>query len=95
MLGQNRYIQDAKRAKGRNLTQDEVIEHRKEFQALFDESDQDIYAEAYRDWRRGGGGEAEHQAQRKPYAMWWGGGSRASPVTPDELCKYIVLFGWP
>ncbi|CAK0833634.1 unnamed protein product [Prorocentrum cordatum] len=94
MLAKNRHLEDARKSKGSRMTWSECLAHGEEFRELYADADQDVYAEAYTDWRHSGG-QHQHEQVQQPYELWCGGGSRASPFTPDELCQYIVQHGWP
>ncbi|CAK0877526.1 unnamed protein product [Prorocentrum cordatum] len=94
MLAKNRHLEDARKSKGSRMIWGECVAHGEEFRELYADADPDVYNEAYADWRHSGG-QHQHEQVQQPYELWWGGGSRASPFTPGELCQYIVQHGWP
>ena len=90
----NKYVQAARSAKGATLTPNEVVALHREFDELWTSFDnKSVFKESYDAWRRAP--QQSGHAAESQYRPSWGGGCKATPLAPAELCNYIREAGWP
>lgn len=95
MLELNKYMQAAKRAKGSTLTPEEVDQTRADFKTKWSAMEgHDTHDELYQDWRTSGKS-SQQRPQELVYQPTWGGGSVATPITKEEMCKFVQKHSWP
>lgn len=94
ILEKNKHMAAARQALGRPMTPEEQRRATADFKELWSSMDQDVFKEAYAEWRSASS--TDHEAHHlQPYKPSWGGGCSATLVSKMEMHKYVVDHGWP